>query len=357
MKVGIDITNYVEGRAIGYNTYILNLLKGFSLLQDIETNNLVFFVRDDHASFFAKLFPRLIFRPIKISNFFGKLLWQNFVLPFYGTYQVYLFTANFAPIFLNKRYLIVIHDLNFLKFPKNFSFISRCYRYFLIKRFINKASVVIVDSNVIAEEVFKYTKSSSEVIYVPVPGVKISNSTDTDKHKFESDKIKILVPSSIGEHKNITNAYLACLNIVKASQNIEVTFIGNWQPNFFLVDERHSNIKLLGFVEFEKKADLFLNSNIVLYPSLYEGFGLPYIEAIAAQKILICSDIPIAREMAESYPIYIQAPFESREIEVAIKKAISNIGTSNANSSLGLLERFSPHKIALEYYEVIKNAK
>jgi hypothetical protein len=87
-----------------------------------------------------------------------------------------------------------------------------------------------------------------------------------------------------------------------------------------------------------------------LSPSLYEGFGMPYAEAMVNNKLLICCDIDIAREVVSDYPVYINPPFDENSIFSALKNALNFKFTIVRPSSIC---DYNIDVVATKYIEVL----
>lgn len=329
--IAIDGTAYVEGRAPGFNNFLLTLLEGASKNWTLNYEILLF-VREDQLSSFLLFENVFNVKAVKFNGVIARFFWQNFILPFLSPeYDLILFPANFAPFLSVKEYVLVIHDLNYLSFPGNYSFLSYFGKKALTKKSIVGAKRCVVISNQVKIEVFTYCGVTPTVIHNMVRAPKLNFDRTLLPSELEHAPSIIIVPSSLAVHKNVYSAYDAALGIVKADSNITFVFFGGWSVSEFRIKEPHSRILVLGYVSQNIKDALFSICRSVLVPSVYEGFGIPYIEALLIKRTLICCDIPIAREVAGSSPIYINAPYGAPEIADAIERArINNFHAENA---------------------------
>src|SRR3989344_4062482 len=88
-----------------------------------------------------------------------------------------------------------------------------------------------------------------------------------------------------------------------------------------LEEKKNEYVKLLGFVPDEKLKELYKNSIAFVFPSFSEGFGLPGIEAMEAGTLVLCSDIPVFREIYKDAAIYFN-PYDLSSIEKVMKNAL-----------------------------------
>lgn len=249
-------------------------------------------------------------------------------------------------MFFPRPYLLIVHDLNSVAHPENFGFFGSLLRRFIIGRSVKNASKTVSISKRTADEVRRVFGEDSVVIYNPVR--MIFNSKP-----FASNNRRIVCMTSLAKHKNVEAAYKACLRFVNDNPDVFFDFIGNWRAEKFPSKIRHPNIKLHGYVSNELKFQLLNEAACIFIPSTYEGFGMPYVEAMLNNKCLICSDIPIAREIAANYPNYITAPFGEREIYDALDFSVKN-NFANDVFDKKFLQKFSPKVAAGSYINLIR---
>lgn len=318
-KIAIDLTPFVYGRAAGYNEYVFNLLDGFVIALKEKKMFVVLFIRKDQDIYFEKYSDFFEFNYCPSDTVAGRVIWQNLIMPFVlRKFSAVLYTGNLASFFCFIPYCLVVHDLNFKKYPKNFSKLTYVYKSLFTKRSIRCAKKTIV----ISENV----KSELQALGFHDPVV-IKNSV-SDVSDFECDvpfegRKFILCASSLDSHKNIESAYLAVRRFVALEPNLVFVFIGNWKVDDFPGSELRGRIYLEGYVSRYRKNQLLKYCSCVLSPSLYEGFGMPYAEAMVNNKLLICCDIDIAREVVSDYPVYINPPFDENSIFSALKNALN----------------------------------
>lgn len=350
--IAIDATAYVDGRAPGFNYYINALLDGL-YLNSTTGKNITLFIRKDQATFFSKYKENIKIKHVSIKNVIGRVLWQNFVFSFIASkFDSVIYPGNFAPFFCKRNYLLVVHDLNYIKYPKNFSRLSYWFRRLLSKRSIVKSRNCVAISEHVRAEIKNNYNCNSTVIHNAVnKPICLSNVSD-DYKKFTSTKYLVVVPSSLAIHKNVASAYIAALEIAKNNTDLQFVFFGSWEVEAFPMLETHERVSLLGYVSDDIKAWLFSVCDAILVPSVYEGFGIPYVEALLLGKALICSRIPVAIEVAGDYPFYINTPFGASEIISSInhayKKCFSPTSVDNS-----FLKKFSIEYVADKYLELL----
>lgn len=332
-KVAIDLLSYKNEKALGYNSYVHALLNAISKSNSKEIE-IDIFIQKNQQKYFQNFIQYFNIKTVKVSNPLFILIYQNIFYLFYKKkYKTFLFTANTAPLLFYKNYILVIHDLNFLKFKNNFTLLQLIYRKIFIKKSIKSAKHVIAISDYVKQEVELYANVIPCVIHNPLLSNSNSFNNSILKQIFNEANHLInktfLIPSSLSTHKNITQCLSAIELICKKFSNIGFVFIGNWDISKFPFFTNNIQIKALGYVNEHTRLSLFNCVDYILFPSVYEGFGLPYLESVLFNKPIICSDIPIAREILNDTPLFIQAPFNAENIFNSINSVIEKPISSN----------------------------
>lgn len=354
-KIAIDATAYVEGRAPGFNYYLLALLEGVAECW-VSEYEIDLFIREDQLGSFEVYSNKFKIRCVAVKSVIGRVLWQNFVFPFLSVkFDFVFFPANFAPLLCYRKYLLVVHDLNFLKYPKNFSFFSYWYRRFILKHSIIRAKQCVSISNQVKNEIYNYCGVTSTVVYNPVRTISSCIEFGCIPEGISKINSIIIVPSSLALQKNIPEAYDAALRIVKDYDDIAFIFFGSYSIDDFFVKEKHQRISILGYVDEPTRMSLFSICCGVLVPSVYEGFGIPYIETLLSKKTLICCDIPVAREVVGDYPFYINSPYGAQEIIDAVMNA-HFCGYFKENNDSDVIERYSISTVCKNYLNLLESS-
>ncbi len=245
------------------------------------------------------------------------------------------FNVPLLPIRAQNR-LVTIHDVYHLAFAFSLSYIERKYSRLLITNACKKSSQIITDSDFSKEEILKYLPSiSNEKITRIYLGV--------DKNQFIQEE-NIL---SVNEKYNLPTKYILFVGNAKPHKNLEVLikafnnlkdkdvglvivgeskgFKNGFDLGLFL--KKYQNLKdkvyLLGKIaDFELNV-LYQLSTAVIIPSLYEGFGLPAVEAMACNSVLIVSKAASLPEVCQDAAIYFD-PYSITDLTHKIDKLIKD---------------------------------
>jgi glycosyltransferase involved in cell wall biosynthesis len=345
LRLAVDLSSFLYGKAAGFNEYALCLVRGLASVP-ASTLQLTLFVRPGQGEHFRPLNGAAMIRELPFRGGAGRLLWHHVWPRFLGKgYDAFLFPANFTPLLVPKHSILVVHDLNFLVNRKSFGVHNMAYRHLIQRRSIVAAEGVIAISDATAREVKAYCGRRPVVIHNPV---RLRAAPDVAAENL------LLCASSLSHHKNIPAAHEAALQLVEEDPGLTVAFIGNWRPAEFPASRAHPRIRLLGFVDDDERSRLLAACRAVLAPSRYEGFGMPYIECLMSGKALICSDIPVAREVAGDTAYWIAAPFGADEIIDAARRA-RQASYAAKQPPKSLIDRYLPDVAAARYVEFISS--
>jgi glycosyltransferase involved in cell wall biosynthesis len=263
----------------------------------------------------------------KIGNLRGHL-WEQITLQLYvGKKEALLISlCNTAPVFL-KHQIVTIHDLSFRLFPewnsKIFSFVYNL----IIPIIAKKAEHILTVSNSSKKELIKELAIPEEkisVIYNAVSAVfleKEVQGNENDKHQEDY----ILTVSSFHPRKNLKRLIDAFLRL--PDKKINLYIIGNFDKNFAFedlnIEEHRSRIKILTGVNDVDLKGFYKNAKLFVYPSLYEGFGIPIIEAMSCGVPVCVSNIDVFKEVCGNNAIYFD-PKITEEITEKISLSIKN---------------------------------
>lgn len=240
--------------------------------------------------------------------------WEQCVLPFFfigkKDYVVLSFTGLGSILIRHK--VMTIHDLSFLKNP---SWYSRTYYWYY--KFMTPLAVKTSKHILTVSE---FSKSEILGFYSFLKAEKISvvyNAIDRQLFKPTANSQQPSVPfvlcvSSIDPRKNFARLVEACQGLTGAKLYI----VGKYNRVFsqqMALDTTPDHIQFLGRVSDEELVRLYNQAACFVFPSLYEGFGLPPLEAMACGCPVLVSDIPVLREVCRTAAQYFN-PLDSNDI-------------------------------------------
>ena len=286
----------------------------------------------------------LIEVPCARANFISLLRNLIFSYKHKGTITHIIGDIHYTSIVTGKNTILTIHDLNLLLRGGFFKkFLIRLVWFWLPAHCVFKITVVSEFTKRELTKVIPFAKNKISVIYNPYNEI----ISFVPKH-FNSQK-PIILHIGTKPNKNLLRTIEALKNI--SCELIVVGILDKTQ----LVSLENSRIPFSNYINitFEEINKLYAKCDIVSFPSLYEGFGMPILEGNLAGRAVLTSNICSMPEIAgnsaclvDPYSVNsIRTGFLKIIIDVAYRENIIENGFSN-------IERFHPKNIAYEYFQV-----
>ncbi|MFY0195275.1 glycosyltransferase family 4 protein [Raoultella planticola] len=285
----------------------------------------------------------------------SKLPFQDFKLPWKPTNPldtillticlifkkgIYFSPGYNAPFFFLGRTIITIHDLNHIDIPYNSSILKKAYYKLILKRACKKALCILTVSEFSKKRICEWSGRNADEVFVVGNGV----SKEFLKNKPTQKKQQILIVGNRKKHKNELNALIAFYKSNLPS-SVKLVFTGTISPELnCIIDQKglRDRVSFLGTVSNVKLAELYRESLFLLFPSLYEGFGLPIIESMACGTPVIISNCTSLPEIAGEAAVIV-TPDSVEDIKDKIEKLYFDIDLQNKLVEKGLLniERYT----------------
>ena len=263
--------------------------------------------------------------------------------------DVFHATEHLLPPMRAQKSVFTIHDLIFRFFPEYHLPLNRWYLSLMLPRFMRQADAIIAVSENTRRDVSKLMGILPEKITVIYEGVhpRFHPIHDADerariREKYHLPSRFILYLSTIEPRKNVLgliDAFQSLLARDPSIPNLAIAGRKGWlyQPVF----ERVHNLGLesrVHFTDWIDEADapaLLSAAEIFVYPSLYEGFGLPPLEAMACGTPVICSNAASLPEVVGDAALLVN-PKSVEEISAAMARVLSNTSLRSALSAKGI---------------------
>lgn len=294
----------------------------------------------------ASVVDKTLFEKLNIKEVRGKEghYWEQITLPMYLRREnnpLLLNLTNTAPCFY-KNQIVTHHDVTYKKFPQSFSFSFRVIYNLLPRFFLKNSHYIITVSEFSKEEIsniYNINKDKIQVVYNAV-GNHLLECINDKKIGSESDKFFLSV-SSPAYHKNfhgLVNAF------TKSDLNCKLKIVGDLNKVFSTkmdtVDD--DRVVYLGRIDDHELFTLYKNAEAFLFPSFYEGFGIPPLEAQACGCPVISSDRASMREILQDSVMYFN-PYDEDSIITSIKSLMCDQELKNKLKESGYIniQRFS----------------
>jgi glycosyltransferase involved in cell wall biosynthesis len=317
MRIGIDVRCLAEGKRTGVEEYVIGLLDEL-FKQDRDDEYILFFnawhgIVPDIVSQWAKQYPNVSVRAFRFPNRLFNLSlwylgWPKLDRLVGGTNIFFLPNLNFAAVSHKTRLIVTAHDLSFELYPETFSW-KRRFWHFLVdfRRLVCRADTVIAVSQSTKNDLVAWYGISEEKVTVVLSGIaerfKPLSHNDVSlldvKERYHLPYRFILYLGTFEPRKNILSliqAYEAFMDLKNpAFDRYHLVLAGTrgWKCDdiFHAVERSKHREKIVfpGFIANEDKPALYSLASLFTYPSLYEGFGFPPLEAMACGVPVIAS--------------------------------------------------------------------
>ncbi|MFY1046244.1 glycosyltransferase family 4 protein [Chryseobacterium sp. GP-SGM7] len=259
--------------------------------------------------------------------------------------------------------IVTIHDLIFVRYPQYYSFFDRKIHFWKFKKAANSADKIIAISEQTKRDIIQFLKipeSKIEVIYQGCHKAFKEHQSDEltqqTKKKFRLPERFILNVGTIEDRKNL-------LNIVKAIKgtNIPLVVIGKKTKYFRKIEDFIQKNKLekqvyfLEGVSMDELAVIYKLADIFIYPSFFEGFGIPVIEALFSKTVAVTSNTSCLPEAGGPDSVYID-PNNYLDIQSKIKFLWDNESERKRRADKGFefVQKFNDEPIANQIMNLYK---
>jgi glycosyltransferase involved in cell wall biosynthesis len=304
-------------------------------------------------------------------------IWEQFWLPVLARrYRVDLLhsPANVAPLLYRGTSVVHIHDLCFVVNPQWYSFMFRTVYNFIIPRLARRASRVITCSNNSRNDLMHFCQLPAEkvsLVYWAVDDTFLGGKPEggvAQESLRESLGEFVLYVGSLEPRKNINTLIEAYVKMRRENPELKhkLVLVGGESPLFADVQLRvkdfAADIVFKGFIDDETLRRFYLNASLVAYPSLYEGFGLPPLEAMASGTPVVTSAGSSLPEVVGDAALMVN-PLSADELTSAMVRMLTDreLRASFIARGFRQVERFNWYRVARNtlavYYEVVNEAR
>jgi glycosyltransferase involved in cell wall biosynthesis len=332
-NIGIDARKVTD---FGIGTYINNLVR--SLAEIDQENEYVLFVGKPGLEVLADLPDnfRLIVEnsPVYSVRELVALSWKLFRLRL----DLYHATHYVLPAVVPCRVVVTIHDIIHLLYPEFLpNRMAFLYAKRMIHRSLRRGDRILTDSQNTKSDLMDYFETDGRKIEVVYPGVAETYRRQLDQeqiqHVLADHHLKrpyLLFVGNPKPHKNLDNVLRAFAEVIKRDAfGGELVCVGgsdDGEQRIVREAERlgvAARVRLLGHVAEAALPAIYQGAQLFLYPTLYEGFGLPVVEAMASGVPVITSNTSSLFEIAEGYASLVD-PLNVEQLADAIGTALTD---------------------------------
>ncbi len=392
MNIGIDIRPLMSSTRAGVGEYTYELLDAIFKID--KTNKYFLFYNSysdvssnipkwsqDNVHYVSTKWPNKLFNmAVKLFNFpkVDKILRKSLLRTLHSPSSNldYFFSPNFnfTSLPTNTKSVLTVHDLSFEFFPEFFSTKRRLWHWAINpKKQCEQAAIIITPSENTKRDIVDIYNIPAGKIKVIYPGVNchlefISGSfpapreipkqvRDDIQKKYDLPGKFILFLGTVEPRKNITGlieAFEQCYSLLPTAYSLIIAGHTGWNDqNIFKAVQKSpakDRIHFIGSIKETDKHILYSLASLFVYPSFYEGFGFPVVEAMSCGTPVITSNRSSLPEVTAS-AAYLVNPNRPSELAKAIIDMLTNETLRENFKKLGLeqAQKFSWTKSAQEF--------
>lgn len=343
----------------GIGTYLKNIMP--YLFQDF--NIILLGNREKLSRYSASNNCTIIAFNAKIYSLKEQLLFP-FIVPKTDILWVPHFNTPILPVNAKER-ITTIHDVNHLSTISGVSAFKKKYSKTLYLNAIKRSRKIITVSNFSKNEIVKYTKANSTKIKVIYCGVSESFKTYIPL-KISLPEKYILFVGNVKPHKNLKVLLEAYSNLNKELKETYKLVVLGKKTGFITPDKSvfkyiekenlASAVFFSGYIKDEFVSSIYKHAQLLVFPSLYEGFGLPVIEAMTVGTPVLCSNLASLPEIGGDAANYFN-PKNAKELTTKLELLLTSSTLQQAYREKGIehVKKFSWKKSAEKHINLIKN--
>ena len=346
--------SYLMTKPTGISTYALNLLPQLSTLSPTLLSSQPIPKYKNYPT------PSGQTPEQGIKGHVNRLVWTQFQIPkIYKQLKSQLLFSPIpeAPLFTNSRYIVTVHDLIPLRFPHRRSPLTPYFRYY-IPQVLSQAQHILCNSLATAKDI-------TEFFQIPVDKITpILLAHDANHFCF------LDLPTSnyflyIGRHdpyKNLQRVIEAFANLPNC-RNYELWIAGSTDRRYTPLLKAKAEelgltdrVKFLNYIPYKQLPTVINQAIALVFPSLWEGFGFPVLEAMACGTPVITSNLSSLPEVAGDAAILVN-PYNTEEISEAMQAVATDSAMRSHLSTLSLnrASQFNWEQTGKATVEVLKH--
>ncbi|MCX5749223.1 MAG: glycosyltransferase family 1 protein [Candidatus Saganbacteria bacterium] len=348
MRIAIN-AGLLSERAFGIRTYLENLVRALLV---IDGKNRYFLLAggDDIA---RPAGNASVVKPAwALNNYFLRNLWEQTALPLLLdriSPDIFHSPDHILPLMPAKgRKVITVHDLAFFRLPGAYSLRKRAFKHLITPVTVRRADRIIADSDNTKKDIIEYFGTDPEKIDVIHLGVGEEFKVISDeaalgraREKYGLNRPFIMFVGTIEPRKNIkrlVEAFISAVKDKKISEDLVIVGNNGWLFKdilSFIKEQGMGRVKIIDSMRQEDLPLVYNCAELFIYPSLYEGFGLPPLEAMACGVPTVTSNTSSLPEVVGDAAIKVN-PCNTGNISDAIVQVLSDPRIKKSLSEKGL---------------------
>ncbi len=372
MRIGINFLPYSMGYRGGAEVYLLNIARKLVALYP----NYDWKFYGDYqllATFTLEKNQKIVPLQWGMKNRVERIMLEQTWLAWRASYdQLDCLLSNYvSPVLSRIPVITIVHDMLLKRYPDLIERPKRFYWNIMLPTSIRHSASVVTVSQFSKQEILNFYPFAQHKIFVTVEGINPTIAQFKKNHRNITSDLSspyLLCVSSFGQHKNLTILLEALSSLNTDLSDLQLIFVGsaNTPDAIEYLNKMRTHIALLGIQEkvhflghvtAEKLAMLYQQAVAVVIPSLYEGFGLPVIEAQFFETPVLCANTASLPEIAGNSAIFFD-PHSSQTLKKAILTLVNsaNIQQEIIQQGMENIQRFTWEHAAQQMMTAIKHA-
>lgn len=292
-------------------------------------------------------------------------IWMQSVMPLKVPDDHVLWSpTNIGPVFCNNQ-VLTLHDISDQLHPEWFDGMYAKWRSFILPRLLKRVKGIITVSEYSRQTILEQFPFTENKIKVIPNGVRTSHFYPREqqeitavREKLQLNKPFIVTVGSLDPRKNI-NGLIKGWNCLpdNIKQEMELLIVGATAEkfNFTLNEKMEDSVRFLGYLDYERLPAVYSGAVGFVFPSLFEGFGLPVLEAMACRAPVITSNTTSLREIADNRALTVN-PEVPIEIGNAIQQLIESeeLQFTLGQKGFDYVQKFTWNNAAEQTFDYLK---
>lgn len=330
--VGLDASRALSTAPTGTEAYSTHLIR--ALLSHLKSYRVRLYCRQTPPPEIRQAFEGAALRVMPFPRLWThlRLSWEMLTHP----PDLLFVPAHVLPLIHPRRTLVTVHDLGYRAFPGAHTPRQRLYLDLSTRWNVREASHVLVDSRATRDAVIEAYGVPSAKLTVAYPGfdrtlhpVRNPEALAVVRHTYQIPGPYCLFMGRIQPRKNLSRLIEAFAHILPNHPNLTLVLAG---PEGWMTESIHRTVEMLGletqvhfpgYVAEEDKAALISGARAFVYPSLYEGFGFPVLEAQSCGVPLLASRTSSLPEVAGDGALLVD-PLDVEGIAAGLERLLTD---------------------------------
>ena len=347
MKISIDATG-IRPHKTGTVTYLVEILRECNADKSLEHTFIIFCATATRHHFDELELDSRFQLKTAPKRKLQQMLWQQTGLPYYlwrHGIDVHWGPGFVLPLLAVCPMVVTVHDMTFELFPEVHEPIKRFYFPFMIRRAVKRATNVLVISKSTANDIERLIPASRGKTVVTYLAARCTNVSPEDTAQAAQTTAAREVPSTpyvlfigtLEPRKNLQRLIQAWAKLgvdVRGEHRLIVVGLQGWMVQS-LQSQAGDSVLWAGHLSDEALQRYLRHATCFVYPTLYEGFGLPVVEAMAAGVPVLTSDIGATAEIARDAALLID-PTSLQSIEHGLTRLLQEADLRQQLAAAGL---------------------